>query len=113
MDDNYNLPILNRLMEFGLSMGMAQQMVNMMNQTMQNMQIPVSGNPVQPKSQEWYVAINGKACGPFSESEMKNLLLERKVTKGTLVWCSGMREWAAIENTPEALKLITLLPPAL
>ena len=112
MNEN-NFSTLDRLMEFGLGMGMAQQMVNMMNQTMQTMQIPESAKPVQPKSTEWYVAINEKATGPFSENEMKGLLLEKKVTKETLVWCAGMSEWQKAECTPNILKLILQLPPEL
>ena len=112
MNEN-NFPTLDRLMEFGLGMGMAQQMVNIMNQTMQTMQIPESAKPIQPKTVEWYVAVNEKASGPFSESEMKGLLLEKKVTKETLVWCAGMSEWQTAESTPNILKLILQLPPAL
>ena len=112
MNEN-NFTTLDRLMEFGLGMGMAQQMVNMMNQTMQTMQVPETAKPVQPKAVEWYIAANDKASGPFTESEMKNLLLEKKVTMETLVWCAGMSEWQKAESTPSILKLILQLPPAL
>lgn len=112
MDENY-FPTLDRLMEFGLGMGMAQQMVNMMNQTMQTMQIPGNALPMQPKPIEWYVAVEGKACGPYGETEIKKLLLENKLTKDSLVWCAGMTEWQVIERTPQILKLIVDLPPAL
>ena len=104
MCDN-NLSTLDRLMEFGMGMGLAQQMVNMMNQSMQTMQIPASSMPVQPKETEWFIA--------FSENEMKKMLLDKKITKDTLVWCAGMLEWQKIENTPSALKLLLQLPPAL
>lgn len=112
MNEN-NFSTLDRLMEFGLGMGMAQQMVNMMNQTMQNMQIPETARPVPPKAVEWYIAVNEKASGPFTETEIKGLLLEKKVTKETLVWCTGMSNWQTAENTPSILKLILQLPPAL
>lgn len=112
MNDS-NFSTLDRLMEFGLGMGMAQQMVNMMNQTMQTMQLPESSRPLQPKSVEWYIAVDGKASGPYTESEIKSLLLEKKVTKDTMVWCAGMPEWQKAENTPNILKLIAQLPPTL
>lgn len=112
MNDN-NFSSLDRLMEFGLGMGMAQQMVNVMNQTMQTMQIPETAKPAQPKPTEWYIALNEKASGPFTENEMKGLLLDKKITKETLVWCAGMPEWQKAENTPDILKLIMQLPPAL
>lgn len=112
MNEN-NFNTLDRLMEFGLGMGMAQQMVNVMNQTMQTMQIPETAKPVRPKETEWYVAEEGKASGPYTESEMKGLLLSKKVNKETLVWCAGMAEWQKAENTPSILKLFLQLPPAL
>ena len=112
MNDN-NFSTLDRLMEFGLGMGMAQQMVTMMNQTMQTMQIPGNAQPVQPKPTEWYVAVNGKATGPYNETEVKKLLLGKLVTKDSMVWCAGMIGWQTIESTPQILKLIVDLPPEL
>lgn len=112
MSDN-DFTSLDRLMEFGIGMGLAQQMVNMMNQSMQNMQIPSTAMPVQPKEPEWYIAVNGEPSGPFLENEFKKMLLEKKVTKDTLVWYVGMPQWQKVENTPSALKLILQLPPAL
>ena len=112
MNEN-EFPTLNRLMEFGMGMGMAQQMIGMMNQSMQSMQIPESARPVLTKEIEWYVAIDGKACGPYSENEMKSLLLDKKVTKESLVWRAGMTEWQTAECTLDLLKLFIQLPPAL
>jgi membrane protease subunit (stomatin/prohibitin family) len=111
MDNNFST--LDRLMDFGLGMGMAQQMINMMNQTMQSMQLPQSSQPAIQKQNEWYVAIDNKASGPYTEAELKGLMLDKKVNKDTLVWCSGMKEWQKIEYTPAVLKMIIQLPPAL
>lgn len=108
-----NFPTLDRLMEFGLGMGMAQQMINMMNQTMQTVQMPASAMPTQPKPVEWYVAVNEKATGPYTEEQVKTLLLDKQITKDSLVWCAGMAQWQTAENTPNFLKIITQLPPAL
>lgn len=112
MNDS-NFPTLDRLMEFGLGMGLAQQMTQMMNQTMQTMQLPEASRPVQQKPKEWYVALDGKAYGPYFENDIKALLLEKKIDKETLVWCFGMTEWTKIENTPQILKLVIQLPPSL
>ena len=112
MSEN-NFSAMDRLMEFGLGMAMAQQMINAMNQTMQTMQIPEAARPVQPKGTEWYVAMDGKPTGPYSENEIKSLLLEKKVTKDSLVWCAGMSTWQTAESTPSILKLFLQLPPAL
>ena len=112
MNDS-NFPTLDRLIEFGLGMSMAQQMINVMNQTMKTMLIPENALPVQPRQIEWYVAFNRKATGPYNEAEIKKMLIEKLVTKDSLVWCTGMAEWQTIESTPQILKLIVDLPPTL
>ncbi len=105
---------LDRLLDFGLCMSMAQQMVNMMNTTMQTMQIPESAKPLSGKpSVDWFCAIDQKACGPYSESEIKQLLMNGQLNKDSLVWRSGMDKWQKIEFTPEILKLVLQLPPSL
>ena len=112
MNDN-NFSALDRLMDFGLCLGMAQQMVKTMNTTMQTMQLPESSKPLQEKPDEWFVAIEGKPQGPFSNNEIKALLLEQKITKDNLVWKCGFANWQKAENTPEILKLLIQLPPSL
>lgn len=112
MNDS-NFLAMDKLMEFGLSMGMASQMVNMMNQTMQNIQMPGVSKPVSSQVVEWYVVLDGKAKGPFTVKEVKGLLLDKKISKDTLVWCAGMATWQPVETTVEIQKLILQLPPTL
>lgn len=112
MNDN-NFSSLDRLVEFGLGMGMAQQMINMMNQTMQNMQIPSTAIPVHQKYVDWYIVFEEKPSGPFSEKEIKKMLMEGLITKESLVWCTGMSDWQKAECTPSILKLFLQLPPSL
>ena len=47
MDSNSFFSI-DRLVEFGMSLAVAQQMTQMMNQTMQSMYVPGAMNPMQP-----------------------------------------------------------------
>ena len=111
MDDN-SFFSMDRLVEFGMSMAVAQQMVNMMNQTMQQMYVPGAQNPMQislPKA--FHVAINGQQTGPFSEKEMMRLITEHKINKETLAWCPGMPSWQPIEKIPAILRLVALTPP--
>lgn len=100
---------IERLVEFGLSLAVSQQMVNSMNQTIQQMTIPSS----EPPRSLIYVAIDGKPVGPLSERDFVELLDARKITKDTLIWMPGMSSWQTIESTPSALKLIALTPPPL
>jgi len=112
--DNNDFFSLDRLLEFGLGMGMAQQMINMMNQSMKSMYIPGSIQSMpQPIANIYYVAIDGQQTGPLSESELMEFIRDKKVSKDTLAWMPGMATWQPIEQVPAILKLIALTPPPL
>ena len=113
--DNNDFFSLDRLLEFGLGMGMAQQMINTMNQSMKSMYIPgsIQSMPQQPIASIYYVAIDGQQTGPLRESELMELIREKKVSKDTLAWMPGMATWLPIEKVPAILKLIALTPPPL
>ncbi len=121
MDDNYFFSV-DRLVEFGMSMAIAQQMVQTMNKTMQNMYIPGTMNPMPQHSQPapmqqslpqiFYAFIGGNTAGPLSEAEVIKLIASKQITKDTYVWKPGMSEWQTVENTPDVLKLVLLAPPA-
>lgn len=121
--ENNSFFSIDRLVEFGMSMAMAQQMVQMMNQTMQNMYIPGTMNPMQqaqpPQSASvpqplpliYYAIIDNNSVGPLSETEVLKLIASKQITKDTYVWKPGMSEWQTVERTPEVLKLVLLVPP--
>lgn len=101
---------VDRLIEFGLGMGLAQQMVGMMNQYMQSMYVPGS---IQSMPQIYYVAIDGQQVGPLNDSELSQLIIQKKINKDTLSWVPGMVGWKPIEQVPAILKVIALTPPPL
>lgn len=103
---------IERLVEFGLGVGIAQQMVLSMNNAMQQMYIPGQQMPAVPEKQ-WYLAIDGNAAGPFRETDVLHRIQCKLVNKDTLVWCTGMPEWKKAELTPEFLKLLIQTPPEL
>ncbi|MDC1385610.1 DUF4339 domain-containing protein, partial [Crocinitomicaceae bacterium] len=111
MDDN-SFFSMDRLLEFGLGMSIAQQMVKSMNETMSNMHVPGAMNPMgQVKHSLFYAVVEGNQVGPLSESELSRLITEKKVAKETHVWMPGMSNWQLAENVPEVLKLVALAPP--
>ena len=111
MNDNSFFSV-DRLVEFGLGMAMAQQMVGMMNHTMQTMKMP--GGLQQTQAEHvFYVAMDNSPVGPLSDKELAQLVLSHKVTKDTLSWMPGMMAWKPIEQVPEILKVIALTPPPL
>lgn len=102
---------IDRLVEFGMGMAMAQQMVKVMNETMRQMYVPgcIQSMPAaQPIT--FYVAINGQQIGPISEREFTQLVIKKQVTKDTLAWMPGMLAWKPIEQIPAILKIIAVVP---
>ena len=104
---------IDRLVEFGMGMAVAHQMVQSMNQTMQNMHIPGVQNPMQrqPVDKVYYAMLDDKQAGPFSETEMARLIADKKLSRETYVWHPGLAAWKTAENVPEILRLVALAPP--
>ena len=112
--DDQSCFYIDRLVDFGLGMGMANQMVGMMNQYMRTMDIPGSIQQLQRTvSPIYYVAIDGRPIGPLNDGEMATLIAQKKVTKDTLAWMPGMMGWQPIEKVPAILKIVPLAPPPL
>lgn len=124
--DNNSFFSIDRLLEFGMSMAVAQQMINTMNASLGQMmngvntimQAPIPGSKMpeptlQQPQQLIYVAIDGQQVGPLSDSDFSHLVSQKKVNKDTLAWMPGMQSWQPIENVPAILKIIALTPPAL
>jgi hypothetical protein len=110
--DNTSFYSVERLMEFGLGVAFAQQMINVMNQSIQQMYVPGS-MATMPVSDVIYVALDGQSVGPLSNSEFTKLLEAKRVSKDTLAWMPGMQNWQPIEQVPAILKIVALTPPPL
>lgn len=109
---------IDRLVEFGLSLSVATQMIDSMNTSLNSMQIPGARAPMQPGSPAFqpspiFVALEGRAAGPFSPSELTRLISEKQLTRETYVWKPGMTDWTLAENMPEVIRLAALTPPPL
>ena len=117
---------MDRLLEFGMSAAVAGQLMRNMNQTMSETMQPwpssmkpgaamstAAPHTAMPPSFLYYVALDGKQAGPFSETEIVRLVNEKRLTKDTLVWHQGMPAWKRAEDLPEMLRIIALAPPPL
>ncbi|MDR0756155.1 MAG: GYF domain-containing protein [Puniceicoccales bacterium] len=103
---------INRLVEFGIGLSVAQQMVKTMNDAINNMRIPGTMNPMQAIPQvTYYAIIDNQQMGPFSEQDLSRLITDRKITKETYIWKPGMPKWEIAEKLPEVLKWVALSPP--
>ncbi len=111
MDDNSFFSI-DKLIEFGMGMAVAQQMVKTMNYTIDSMNSPgVMKQPFKNKQKFFYVMLQGKQAGPFSEQELVRLIADKKVVKETYIWLPNMPNWKMAEQIPEVLKMVALSPP--
>jgi TRAP-type mannitol/chloroaromatic compound transport system substrate-binding protein len=101
---------IDKLVEFGLNMGMANQMINMMNDSIRNMAVP--GAEIRPQPQAmFYAIINEMQAGPFAESEVAQLISQKRITTETYMWRPGMAEWKKVAEMPEILRIVALTPP--
>lgn len=103
---------IDKLVEFGMSMAIANQMVTSMNHALNQSQVPGTTRVFSaPNENIYYAVIDGKQAGPFSITELSRLIMEKKVVKETYVWKPGMLHWDLAENVEEILKLVALTPP--
>ena len=115
--DNDNFYSIERLVEFGLGLGVAQQMVQSMNHALRNTYLPGTMNSMNAMevagrtAHAFFVILDGKQAGPFSEEELMRLIAQGTVNKASYVWKPGMPDWAHCENVPEVLRLVALCPP--
>jgi len=103
---------MDKLVEFGMSMAIANQMVSSMNQSLNQMQIPGAGKAMPSNTENIYFAvINGKQSGPYSLPELSRLITEKKIVKETYIWKPGLAQWELAENISEVLRLVAITPP--
>ena len=103
---------MDRLVEFGMNMAVANQMVGSMNQTLKQMDIPGTGKAEHPQPEAvYYAAIDGKQEDPYSITEIGRLITDKKIVKETYVWKTGMEKWDLAQNVDEILRLVALTPP--
>lgn len=115
---------IDRLVEFGMSSKVADAMINAMNQTMANMQMPnytrvnqinmqsnVAVPPASPK--RFFVGIDNAPVGPLDIDELTQKIARREVTPETLVWYQGLPGWAQAKTLSEVNILFAQMPPTM
>lgn len=58
----------------------------------------------------WYIASGGRRDGPFSESQLNQMLAAGQLPADVLVWCEGMKDWQRPDNVPGLARVAS--PPA-
>jgi hypothetical protein len=113
MNNENSFNSIERLVEFGMSMAVAQQMMQTMNHAMQNMVTPQfqQVNVPLPNPIMFYALVNDIPQGPFTEQEFNNFILGARINRETLIWLHGMPGWMPAKLVPEVEKLFALMPP--
>jgi len=104
----------------GLGMGfaMANQMAGMFGQQKQGQtnfapqqNPPAAAPPPIPGSVPYYVAVMGKQEGPYHQNILKNMIMQGKFNKDTLVWRQGMSKWEKAGDVADLVALLGQVPP--
>ncbi len=107
MENSFNS--IDRLVEFGLGIGIAQQMIRTMNHAMANMSVAGVGNAfASPEALLFYAVVDNIQIGPLSENEITELIKNKSIYRNTLMWKVGTSAWKIAESIPEINKLILL-----
>lgn len=115
MNNDNSFDSIERLMEFGMSMAIAQQMMQTMNNAMQNMSTPQFKNTNVPLPQPtyFYALVNDIPQGPFTEKELNNHISAKRISEETMIWHFGIPGWMLAKQIPEVAKFFSLIPPQL
>lgn len=109
--DGFNMAAMMASMAVGGAVGqnIAGAMNNMMGGINQQT-MPGSVPPPIP-TVAYHVAVNGQATGPFTVSVLAQMATAGQFTADSLVWKSGMEQWAKAGTIDELKNLFSTMPP--
>lgn len=95
------------------SVAMGQAFADMMNNAMTGVNQPVQPGTVPPPipTVAYHVAINGQAVGPFDMVTLQQMAANGQLTASSLVWTSGMAQWAKAGSVGDLAGLFPPVPP--
>jgi membrane protease subunit (stomatin/prohibitin family) len=99
----------------GMGLGMGAGMMGQMSNMFQPNQVtpPPAGPPPVPAVTTWYVAVNGKQEGPFTADVLSQMASSGTLSRQSLIWKTGMSDWAAAETVPDIATIFNNVPPPL
>ena len=111
--DGFNMAAMMASMAVGGALGqnIAGSMNNMMAGMNQQVQNGMTPPPVPGVS--YYVAVNGQATGPYDLNTLRQMMTARQFTSDSLVWKTGMPEWAKAGTVDDMKQLFPDIPPIL
>ena len=108
---NNDFSSMDRLMELGISMAVAQQMMGTMNHALNSMQTPGAGQPMIKPDVNYFAVIDKLQAGPLSEAEIIELIKANRIKPDTLVWKQGFPAWKQACEVSEINKSLLLYQP--
>ncbi len=79
----------------------------------QQMGQAMAAPPPVPASGEFFAAIGGRQQGPFALAALQQQASANQLTRETLVWRQGMKEWVPAGQVPELAAIFAAAPPPL
>lgn len=106
-NSGFNMATMMTSMAVGSAVG--QNIVSSINNMMNNEDYIVDTPPSIPTS-SYYVAINEHPEGPFNISILTKMVNSGQITRDSLVWKKGMKEWEKIGDVFELQDLFVTIP---
>ena len=107
----FNMAAMMASMTVGGVVG--QNIAGSMNNIMSEISQPVQGGMMPPPipTITYYVAINGKASGPYDLNTLKQMIIVGQIVSDSLLWKNGMDKWEKAENINDIKTLFNDIPP--
>ncbi|HEX4142501.1 MAG TPA: SPFH domain-containing protein [Pirellulales bacterium] len=99
----------------GLGAGVAigNQMAGNLGTAMASATAPGAAAPPSLAPTAFYVAVDGAQSGPYDRAALGTLVEQGKLNRDTLVWHSGLAQWATASSVPEVASVFAASPPPL
>lgn len=109
--DGFNMAAMMASMAVGGAVG--QNIAGSMNNMMAGMNQPVQNGITPPPvpGVSYYVGMNGQATGPYDFNTLRQMMTAGQFTSDSLVWKTGMPEWAKASSVDEMKQLLPDIPP--
>jgi membrane protease subunit (stomatin/prohibitin family) len=69
--------------------------------------------PPIPTEARFYFAVNGHQTGPFTKAEARAKVRQGEITRDSLAWTPGQKDWQASDSLAELAPLFDEMPPPL
>lgn len=103
---------IERLVDFGISMAVAQQMISGFQQAMgQTAQPQNAFMPQTAVGRVYFALINSEQVGPLSGHDIIRMVRDSEITASTLLWAAGSPTWMPASSFPEVMSVVAIAPP--